>query len=165
MINTIIFGLGTFLFILMLHIAIWNLLSPNGEIIPLFINFVLLPIPLFISQYLWAIYPISHQELILVMLLYYAFSGCYIQTFPAITTEIPSFKILMLLYHKGPLKEEDISVAFNREEMMESRIHLLQQDFLIKIIDGKFVLNRYGSFLAIIFIMYRRFLGLTMGKG
>lgn len=154
-----------FLFMLILHVIIWNLLSPNGEIIPLFMNFILLPIPLFISQYILVIYPLSHWEVSFGILLYYALSGCYIQTFPAITTEIPSFKILMLLYHNGPLTEEDINIIFKQEEMVESRINLLRQDSLVRIIDGRFVLNRYGSFLAMVFLKYRRFLGLTMGKG
>ncbi len=165
MTNTILLGIGMFFFMLIVHVIIWNLLSPNGEIIPLFINFIFLPIPLFIAQYIWEIYPLSHWEVSLGILLYYALSGCYIQTFPAITTKIPSFRILMLLYHKGPLTEEDINIVFEQEEMVESRINLLQQDSLVKIIDGRFILNRHGSFLAIIFLKYRRFLGLTMGKG
>lgn len=157
-------GAGLFVLLLVFHILVWRLIKPKGEIIPLVGSFVLCPLLLMLMQYLF--FPLQlGNEMWLGWLLYFVLAGCYIQTYPAITTEIPSLKIVLLLHSCGSLSEREIVAAFTQHEMFQSRVELLKQDYLIDMDGTTPKLSYTGRLLAKVFLAYRAFLGAEIGKG
>lgn len=158
-------GAGLFITLLLFHVLVWRFIKPKGEIIPLGGLFILFPLSLFLAQYLFSPLQLGKDELWLGGILYFVLAGCYIQTYPAITTEIPSLKIMSLLHARGPLSEREIISAFTQHEMFQSRLDLLRQDCLIHMDGSTPRLSHVGRLLARIFLAYRTFLGAEIGKG
>lgn len=158
-------GAGLFLTLIVFHVLVWRIIKPKGEIIPLGGLFVLFPLLLILTQYLFSPLQLSKDEIWLGGVLYFVLAGCYIQTWPAITTEIPSLKILLLLHFRGPLSECEIISAFTQHEMLQSRLDLLRQDHLIYMDGLTPKLCRTGKLLVRLFLAYRAFLGANVGEG
>jgi hypothetical protein len=163
--SALIIGIGLFFFILGLHIITWRFFKPKGEIGPIFSVFFLGPLPIVIGLFFWEGLPFNVWDVTFGVILCYALSGAYVLSYPAITTEIPSFKILLLLHRQGALCERELLEAFTQKENVGSRIKLLQQDGLISVYKGKPKLSLAGHTLARIFLCYRMFLGSGTGKG
>jgi len=164
---TILVGILFYLVFFFISIIIWNFYKPKGEIKPLLISLIIS----FIFIYLFNIiknYYFYNVNIIysntLSIILYMAITTAYILTFPAINILIPSFKILTIINTKGPLKSEEIIEYFSASELIDSRIEMLKND-------GLFDNNSYnnigvlGKIIAIIFIIYRKILGASIGKG
>lgn len=158
-------GVGFFALLLVLHVLIWRIVKPKGEIIPLVALFVLFPMLLMLVQCIFFPAQLNEHELWPSWLLYFVLAGCYIQTYPAISTEIPSLKIVLLLNSRGSLSEREIIAAFTQHEIFQSRVELLKQDYLIDLDGTTPKLSCLGRFLARMFLAYRAFLGAEIGKG
>ena len=163
------FGIGAFLIVLLLHILVWNVWQPKAEIKPLLLIFIILPtlgwlVGLLLIENIGLL---SVLDLGLSSLLYYALAAAYIQTYPAITTEIPSFRVLLLLHEAGEsgLSRDKLVVKFGTGELLESRLELMKEDSLVKMEGDRIGLSAAGNLLATIFMTYRRLLGLNQGKG
>lgn len=159
------YGAGLFITLIVFHVIVWRFIKPKGEIIPIVSLFILFPLSIIIAQYLFYPLQLSKDEIWLGWILYFTLAGCYIQTYPAVTTEIPSLKIMLLLHVRGQLSEREIISAFTRHEMFQSRLDLLRQDCLIHTDSSTSRLSRAGRIIAKIFIAYRTFIGAEIGKG
>ena len=160
-------GLAFFGGIWVLHVIVWRIFKPKGEIKPLFLLFF--GLPGLVGLFIWQVYPILDPiDLALASMVHLSISVAYIQTYPAISTVIPSFRVLQLVHHAGPqgLKAEDILKEFGTEEMVGSRVELMLEDSLIiKDESGQLSLSSTGNLIASTFLAYRALLGLEVGKG
>ena len=107
-------------------------------------------------------------DILLSAFLFFVLCGAYVQTYPAISIEIPSSRILTIIKNanKNGIKKEAIFLKFSESELLKSRMELLSQDNLIVINNRECLeLTRFGSFLANSVIYYRKLLGLREGKG
>ena len=153
--------------VLLVHILLWRLFRPKGEIKPLFLTFLI--VPALIGLGLWKFYPIMAEiDLALAAMVHLSLSVVYIQTYPAIATVIPSFRVLELVNRAGAdgLSAEQITEDFGSGEMVGSRVELMLEDSLIVQDEaGNLGLSGSGNLLASVFLWYRSFLGLEEGEG
>lgn len=162
----LIIGISTFFIMLLLHIILWNIIYIKGEMIALFNLFIVTPLILILFGIKINLFQVDLDNLILILILYYSLALVYIQTYPAIVTQIPTFKILLLIKkNNNCITFEELELSFNQEELINSRINLLKQDKLILIRDHKVELNIIGKILSNVFYYYRKFLGLKVGDG
>tara|TARA_B100000315_G_C14439903_1_gene524218 strand:+ start:495 stop:905 length:411 start_codon:yes stop_codon:yes gene_type:complete len=128
----------------------------------LLVPFILLTALFFIGDYRQKI-----NDFLVIMEIHYAMSLAFIQTYPVLRIEIPTFKILLLLKEansKGLTKLE-LSEQISESEMFRDRVMDLSNDDLISYNDGIIGLKPLGRFLAQIFYHYRRLLGFSPGGG
>ena len=98
---------------------------------------------------------------VLFTLLYFSF----MMTLPALTIEIPTFKIIRLIDEQPGVSEQQLSANFNLEEMSFGRVNNLVKDNLIQNVHGELKLTTIGKVIAKLFYGYRTILGLSIGRG
>ncbi len=170
-ISIIFSGMIVFAAILLLHIVVWRWMRPRSEIKWLLALFYGLP-ALLLAGYLLApaaggrelVRPV---DLFSLSVLYVSMAGVYIQIYPALTCDIPSFKILKAVHAAGAagLSRAEIERLFGGEELVDSRIDLIKKDGLVESAGQGLKLTAFGDTLAGGFILYRRICGLGVGKG
>ncbi|MDT8448144.1 MAG: hypothetical protein RRB13_14725 [bacterium] len=139
---------------------------PTGEIKPLFLIFLIFPLLLCGASALW--WPLLEPlELALAVTLHLAIAVVYIQTYPAIATEIPSFRILRLAESAGPggASMEELITQMGQGELVGSRQSLMTEDGLVIESAEGMSLTTAGKLLAVAFLTYRKLLGLGEGGG
>ena len=154
-----------FFMVLFFHILIWRILKPKKHITSLLLVFIIIPF-LFLGCLL-KIFFNTIDEFLLVILLHFALSFVYIQTYPAIQAWSPSLFITFLLGQSNKaFSIKEISEQIGEDSLVNDRVEDLQKEGLIVISqDSLIFLTRKGYFLANIFILYRKILGLEEGKG
>jgi hypothetical protein len=157
-------GFAVFLSLLLMHALVWNRLKNRSEIKGLLMLFVCLPIIVFIGL---AMFGFQTVDLLAVSILYFSLAGAYIMTYPGLATEIPSFRILKAIDRAGKkgMTAQEITGIFDRDELINSRVKLMERDHLVEISAGGITLMPLGSFLADLFIAYRKICGRELGKG
>jgi len=163
-------GIAFFVVVLIAHIFLWRLLKPESEITALVIMFIFVPIVLFMGIFFVLGSRINWQtiDFIASLILYYSLSFAYIQTYPVINCEIPSFKILRIINKSMPAgaSYEDIERNFDSEELLKSRTDLLVMDgLIINTQMNGMKLSLKGKILANIFLVLRKIYGLDIGEG
>lgn len=159
------FGLAVFFAFWVLHLLWWRWSRPKGEIRPLVAVFLLLPGVLFLGIHRF--YPFwGALDLALAFTVHLALAVVYIQTYPAIASTIPSFRILIGVHAaKEGLSVPEIERLFAQGELIGSRVELLGEDGLVRSGEKGPRLSAFGQLLAVVFLTYRRFLGLQRGQG
>jgi len=169
--SSMLYGGGVFLCIFILHLAVWRVFHIKREILSLLILFILIPLILLLVITILGVYSIS--ENLLIALFYFSISLAYIQTFPAIKENIPSFRIMIYVHSstlrkKGNLKgvsAKQIEDALTDESLMTMKIQELRSDGLMVLGEDGFTLTSPGKYLALIFYRYRALLGVQEGQG
>ncbi len=159
-------GVGAFLALLAVQVFLWRLLCVRREMLGLAVVYLLLPFIGFLAAALFT--SANLLDLILAGLLYLALACGYIQTYPALREDIPSFRILFAIDAAGPagLSEQGVISALGADNLLSKKMDDLSSDRLIGVdADGKLHLLPAGRFLAIVFRIYRRTLGLQRGLG
>lgn len=161
----LIAGSSFFLLILIVHIVVWNIIKPKSEIISLIAIFLIFPTPIAVL-FLFCYRQIPILDFVSGAILYLALAGVYLQTYPAFTCVIPSFNILKIIKKAGGqgITISEIKKEFSLNELIGSRIELLESDNLIRRQDDKLKLTLSGNALARFFILYRKILGLPLGE-
>lgn len=159
-------GLSCFALSWLVHLVWWRIATPRGEIKPLFACFLLLPLAV-LALLAWVYPVVGLLESGLAATLHLAFAVVYIQTYPAIATEIPSFRLLRLVEAAEPKGADAAQLAeqIGAGELVGSRSDLLYQDGLVEKGPEGLRLKGAGRLLAQCFTFYRRFLGLGEGGG
>jgi hypothetical protein len=160
------FGFFLFLVFFLVHALVWRFRRIRKEIWALLIHFLFLPLPLWGSA---ALLDLGNSgERTAVFLVYFSFALVYLQTYPALKTDIPSFRILLWVEAAGPggLAIAEIYERIAREgDFRKNKMNELEDDAFVVRRNGAFVLTAAGKILADFFIFYRRFLGLKVGGG
>lgn len=147
------------------HIAVWQLVRPRREMLWLFVLFLLLPA-------IVAIFAVvsgraGMPEVLAVWLMHAALSVVYVQTYPAIREEIPSFRILLAISAAGErgLSRDEVLSLFEGSSLFADKMSDLDNDGLLRQVEGRLHLTRAGRLIAVVFHHYRRLLGLESGRG
>ncbi len=154
-----------FMGVFMLHVAVWRLFRVCREMLLLALLFLAVPgvalVVVLVAGWL------APAETLAMALMVYSLSVAYIQTYPGLKDDIPSFRILMLLDQAGRegLTESEILARIGEQSLFAFKVAELENDSLV-IRDGDRVrLTPAGRILATVFRSYRRLLGLGLGKG
>lgn len=149
-----------------LHWILWTTRRPVKEIFWLITLFVIVPLGALCFGVAFGLLGLT--EAAAIGLLDLAFSGVYIQSYPAIKTDIPSFCILTAIAQSGErgiLPEEIRRVLADERRLISDKLDELKGDALIET-DGDLVrLKPLGRLVARVYLCYRRILGLGIGKG
>lgn len=166
MASIIAIGFGSFTLMLLTQLVLWRVMRVRREVLWLLLLYLVLP-TLFAVVTL-ATGQVDALSLFAIGLLHLALAGAYIQTYPALRENIPSFRILLLIdrhAHSGVTAEQVIDYL-RSEGLFDSKIDDLVNDgFATKMADGRLMPTRYGAWLADVFRLYRKLLGLQTGHG
>src|SRR3989339_972144 len=93
---TVIFcaGVGLFAAAFVLHLVLWKLFRPEAELSPLAKLFLFFPLAA-IPVAAWTGVQLDWLGWVLALFLYFSLAAAYIQTYPAIASDIPSFQLLL----------------------------------------------------------------------
>jgi hypothetical protein len=169
-VHFILLPILAFVIILFIHVIFWNIFRIKSEILALMTLFFACPFFFWVIIFIYSEITNTYEgiDILLSAFLFFVLCGAYVQTYPAISTEIPSSRILTIIKNanKEGIKKEDIFLNFSENELLSSRIELLLQDKLIVVNNNESIeLSQLGSFLANSAIFYRRILGLREGRG
>lgn len=159
-------GVGAFLALLAVQVVLWRVIDVKREMLGLGVIYLLLPLFVFLAVALLT--STSLLDLILLGFLYLALACGYIQTYPALREDIPTFRILFAIDAAGSegLSGEGIVAALGTDNLLAKKMADLYGDRLIGVdADGKMHLLPAGRFLAIVFRTYRKTLGMQRGLG
>ena len=156
-----------FVFSLIIHLVMWRLFNVQREIRLLLTIFLAIP---FFSFVLWSLAgSLERWRIFAIAIAYFSLAIFYVQTYPILKRDIPSFRILFLLgknKNEGLLETEIIDAFRGDLELFDIKVEELQKDALVMIKpDGHLALTGGGQLLATLFIFYRRLLGLGEGQG
>ncbi|MES2400126.1 MAG: hypothetical protein V4573_09085 [Pseudomonadota bacterium] len=152
--------------LLALQVVLWRLLGVKREMLGLAVVYLLVPFIVGIGLVIGA--QVNCLDLLLAGFLYLALACGYIQTYPALREDIPSFRILFAVEAAGQagVSEEGIVAALQAGNLLTKKVEDLSSDRLVGVgVDGKLHLLPAGRLLALIFRAYRKALGLQRGLG
>eukprot|EP01031_Cornospumella_fuschlensis_P052020 gene52020-63600_t len=164
--SVLVAGVGAFLILLALQVMLWRVLGVRREMLGLAVVYLLLPSVMSIVLAFGT--QVDRVDLLLAAFLYLALACGYIQTYPALREDIPSFRILFAVEAAGQsgLSEEGIVIALQTDNLLTKKMDDLSSDRLVGVgVDGQLHLLPVGRMLALIFRAYRKALGLQRGLG
>lgn len=164
--NVLIVGFSIFSCCLFLHVLLWRFRHPCNHVAALLLVFFVPGAALiFLSSFLWR--QISGLDLFAIALLHASLSCTYIQFYPASQADSPSLKILVMVGESMPagMTEAEIQTHFNSEDLFTARLQDLLDVRLVHQIDGKLSLSSKGRSLVTPFLILRKIVGLSPGRG
>ncbi len=164
--SVLVAGVGAFLLLLASQVVLWRLLGVKREMLGLAVVYLLLPFVVGMTLAMGT--RVDRLDLLLAGFLYLALACGYIQTYPALREDIPSFRILFAIEAAGQagLSEVGVIAALQTGNLLTQKMEDLSSDRLVGIdADGKLHLLPAGRLLAFIFRAYRKTLGLQRGLG
>lgn len=164
-VSLLLWGIAAFVATLGTHIVVWQLLHPRREMLWLFILFLLMPV--IAASFAVTSGLAGVPEVLAIWLMHAALSAAYIQTYPAFREEIPSFRILLAISAAGErgMTQEEVLSLFEKSSLFADKMMDLNNDGLLREVDGRLRLTRAGRVIALTFHRYRRLLGLESGLG
>lgn len=167
--NCLAWGLGSFAAVFFAHLVVWRTGRVQREMLWLFLLFLFIPI---VAAVMAVLVGVSIGDVSMTLLLYLAVAAAYIQTYPALKEDIPSFQILLCVYaaERGDTSgvgvgAEEVVATIGGTGLVTVKLDELNGDRLLSEHKGEVVLAPAGRVLALFFYYYRRLLGLAAGKG
>lgn len=164
--SEIFFSCILFFISLLIQLFAIKFLSIKREILMLLIVFIIIPIFLNILNWYFNLITLNYISSIILLL---GLSGSYLQTYPALKNDIPTFKILFFIdqFNKNKINIDRTKLIklFNINELENNKVKELINDGLIKKSNDYFSLTLFGNLMAYIFKKYRCILNLDRGKG
>ena len=166
-IEALLNGLMFFSICLVFFLFSVRLYKPKKEIMYILIVFIVFPSIVFVALFFIRDYSQEILKFVVIAEIHYAMSLAFIQTYPVLKIEIPTFKILILLKDAKNigLTKSELKELMPEKELFMDRLIDLKNDGLISQSNGNISLNPPGRFLAQIFYNYRRLLGFSTGQG
>ena len=158
-------GIGVFVGAVIVQSLVWNLYRIDRPIQILGILFFLLPTIGFVALTIWGI--LSPIESTTALIFHLLMASAYVQSYPALQEDIPSFRILLLIRESGggPVAERIITDRLADTSLFVNKIEDLVDEGLVVRKENQWVLTRAGRLLVRFFSAYRRWLGLEAGSG
>ncbi|EDN71290.1 membrane protein [Beggiatoa sp. PS] len=159
-------GLLSFALALIAQIFLWRIWTPKKQMFWLFGIFLCLPLFVLIICTNW--FELTLLDSFAAALLWLAIAVAYIQTYPALKEDIPSFRLLLLLENntnRQGMSKDQIIAAMKQYNLFSAKLDELENDSLVVEKNGKFELSLVGRKLADFFYYYRKMLGLKRGEG
>lgn len=157
-------GLLSFALALIVQIVIWRIRVPKKQMFCLFGIFLCLPLLVLIVCANW--FALTLLDSLAATLLWLAMAAAYIQTYPALREDIPSFRLLLLLEkEQAGMSKEQIITAMKTDNLFSAKLDELENENLLVTKNGRLELSPAGRKLAHLFYYYRKMLGLERGEG
>lgn len=170
--NVIVYGFLLFFCCLIIHIIIWRIKVPLISSFVLLVIFLVIPFifSVFVIKDIWHIkdtLSLNTVEVMGIMLLHFSLSSAYIAGYPAVRAVSPTLDIILMIesskYKK--MTEEELKRNFTDKRLVHARIDDLRTYHLISEKDDIFKLTFVSKIIVVVFILYRKILGLPMGEG
>lgn len=145
-----LWGGSVFLLLFALQVLAWRIFRPKRQMLALFLI------------YFGPVFGLAYFILPAGIFLF-ALSAAYVMTFPAIQAQSPTLLLIQEIKRRGGrVGEDDLGAIFNERLLLEERKKDLSRDGLVNA-DGS--MGRFGKALAVVFLLYRRMLGISGGTG
>ena len=165
MLSNLIITFVLFSIVFFIQVFIWNFRKIKREIFTLFLIY-LSPILLIINFYWY--FDLIILDILIIGILYILLSLAYLQTYPALREDIPSFRILFLIeksQKKGITKKNIEKKIINKSLLYSKYNDLLNDSMIYHDSNGDIRLTFFSSLLLYFFSLYRSCLGLEIGDG
>ena len=171
--SVLCFGLGIFLFAVILHIIIWRMRVPRRGISALlrifcgvfFIAVILMLALSAVSPQFRSVTPAGFIEYLRLWLFFTSLALAYTITYSAIEADSPSVMMVAMIAASGRegLSESEFGRMTTDEVLIKPRIDDLLKDGLVYANGNRYILTRSGDLFVYPFIFYRRLLNLPKG--
>lgn len=165
-------GFVSFSCCLAVHVGLWRVARPRSDVWGLFTIFLIAPTGLALLVLAAAtVFPGAGLpdalEVAAVLLLHWALSSAYIQSYPAAQALSPSLEIAYAVVRSRPrgLSREELLASLNTEALVQARVEDLVADGLIRGEGDRYVLTPVAAGLIRIFLGLRALLGLRNQGG
>jgi hypothetical protein len=164
-------GFAAFAGCLAVHLVLWRVARPRSDLRALFVVFFGVPCAVALlvaapSAVGFAGLP-DWLDVAASLLLHWALSAAYVQTYPAVQAMAPSLEIASAVRRSMPggLARSDLLVRLNTRALVEERIADLVADRLVHMEGGRYMLTPASRRLVRFFLGLRVLLGLRQPGG
>lgn len=171
-ITVILYGIITFSVCMVIHVIIWRIGTPWASSAVLLLIFWVIPAVMLLIIAFAAggardLVGLTSVQVLEVLLLHFSLSCVYVAGYPAVRAVSPSLDILLMISasEEKRMRAEDMLQRYADKRLVTARIDDLLTYRLLEKRDGRYTLTLPARFIARIFLLYRRFLGLPMGEG
>jgi hypothetical protein len=168
----LITGLLSFSCCLALHVVLWRVARPRSDVWGLFTIFLVVPTAVaLLALGARAVLPEAGLpealEVAAMLLLHWALSSAYIQSYPAAQARSPSLEIAYAVVKSMPrgLSRDELLATVNTETLVQARVEDLVTDRLIRAEGERYVLTPVAAGLVRLFLGLRALLGLRNQGG
>ena len=165
MLFNLIISIALFFLVFFIQVFIWNFKKIKKEI--LILLYIYIP-PLFLIISLHWYLNLIILDILIISFLYILLSLSYLQTYPALRENIPSFTILLIVEKAGKkgISKENLKKELYKDNLLTSKYKDLINDGMIFLnSDGYLRLSFFSCLLLRFFSFYRWSLGLETGDG
>jgi hypothetical protein len=157
---------------LAVHVVLWRLARPRSDMRALFAIFLVAPsaVALFVVA-AGALAPAAGLpdglDVVAALVLHWALSSAYIQSYPAAQAMAPSLEIASLVRRSMPrgLSSEELVARLNTGALVQERVEDLVADRLVRVEGHRYVLTPASARLVRFFLGLRALLGLRRPGG
>lgn len=168
-----LYGFLFFIICLMIHITVWRIKISKISALLLVLIFVVIPgvgfsiVMLTDAGGIKDILSTNAIELAEILILHISLSSAYIASYPAARAISPSLGILLIIKtsKEGKMTKEDIIKEYKGSIRVPTRFDTLRVYNLVSEKDACYKLKPLGKLIIIIFIFYRKLLGISAGSG
>lgn len=150
-----------------LHVVVWRVRKPVHDVKMLIYIFLLLPFAIV------SVFSINYpqwfqvEEIFLVIFLHYCLSLAYIASYPAAQAHSPSLDIMLKVSRSSnrEISASELADTWRSRNVLIDRVDDLLTGGLIVRRGEIYSLTRTGEAMLAMYRLYRRFLGISFGKG
>jgi len=165
-------GFLSFAVCLVVHVALWRVARPRSDMRALFAIFFVAPssVALLVAV-AGAIAPGAGSpdglDVAATLLLHWALSSAYVQSYPAAQAMAPSLEIAYAVRRSMPrgLSRAELLARLNTRALVQERVEDLVADRLVRLEGGRYVLTPASARLVRFFLGLRALLGLRRPGG
>ena len=165
-------GFVSFAACLAAHVALWRVARPRSDMRALFTIFLVAPSAVAVGVgAAGALVPAAdlpdRLDVAAALLLHWALSSAYIQSYPAAQAMAPSLAIAYAVHKSLPhgLSREELVAQLNTSALVQERVEDLVADRLVRVEGGRYALTRASTVLIRFFLGLRVLLGLRQPGG
>jgi hypothetical protein len=163
-------GFLAFAVCLAVHVTLWRVARPRSDMRALFAIFFVAPsLVALLVAVAGAITPGSPDglDVAATLLLHWALSSAYVQSYPAAQAMAPSLEIAYAVRRSMPrgLSRAELLARLNTQALVQERVEDLVADRLVRLEGGRYVLTPASARLVRFFLGLRALLGLRRPGG
>jgi len=165
-------GFGAFACCLTFHVILWRVARPRSDVRALFLIFLGLPTMIALGIFgaaavIPAVKWLDGLHILATLLLHWALSSAYIQSYPAVQARSPSLEIAFAVSRSAPrgLSREELLATVNTGLLVDERLEDLVANRLIRAEGERYVLTPFSTRLIRLFLGLRFVLGLPNRGG
>jgi hypothetical protein len=157
---------------LMCHVALWRIARPTSDARALFLIFLGVPAAAALgfmgagTAFAGGGWP-QWLDVLAMLLLHWALSLAYIQTYPAVQAQSPSLEIVYAVFKSMPrgLSREELLTTLDTRQLVGDRVEDLVANRLIRAAGDLYILTPLSTLIVKFFLGFRSLLGLSSRGG